>query len=98
MRRDIISTAIGHLSSYHSNYENWEDNGKLDKPPTLQTHLRKFPTFYKGNMSDSSDIDNDNIRIKLFVDNDWKFVSYFGKEIQEMVSPFCNYGRNQTTY
>ena len=75
MRRDIVSTAIGHLSSYHSNYKNWEDNGKVGNAPTLQTYLRKFPTFYKGNMSDSSDIDNDNIRIKLFVDNDWKFVT-----------------------
>ena len=26
-------------------------------------------------MSDISDIDNNNIRIKLFVDNDWKFVT-----------------------
>ena len=75
MRRDIVSTAIGHLSSYHSNYKNWENNGKAGNAPTLQTRLRKFPTFYRGNMSDSSDIDDDNIRIKLFVDNDWKFVT-----------------------
>lgn len=75
MRRDIVSTAIGHLSSYYSRYKSWEDNGKLGKAPTLQIHLRKFPTFYKGNMSDSSDIDNDNVRIKLFVDNDWKFIT-----------------------
>lgn len=74
MRRNIVSTAIGHLSSYHSNYKNWENNGKVGNAPTLQTHLRKFPTFYKYNMSDSSDIDNDNIRIKLFVDGDWKFI------------------------
>ena len=75
MRRDIIYTAIGHLSSYHSNLKNWEDNGKKGRRPTLQMRLRKFPTFYKGNMSDNSDIDNDIIRIKLFADNDWKFIS-----------------------
>lgn len=74
MRRDIIAEALGQLSSYHSNLKNWEDNSKVGKKPTLQTHLRKFPTFYKSNMYLDTDIDNDIIRIKLFVDNDWKFV------------------------
>lgn len=92
MRRDIVSTAIGHLSSYHSNYKNWEDNGKKGNAPTLQTHLRKFPTFYKGNMSDISDIDNDTIRIKLFVGNDWKFVTVRLKhtDMQYIRKNFCD--------
>ena len=75
MRRDVISTAIGHLSSYHSNLQNWYDNGCDGKKPTLQKNLRRFPTFYKSNMYTDADIDNDTVRIKLFVDNDWKFVS-----------------------
>lgn len=75
MRRDVISTAIGHLSSYHSNLHDWYDNGCNGKKPTLQKNLRKFPTFYKSNMYTGSNIDNDTVKIKLFVNNDWKFVS-----------------------
>lgn len=72
--RDVISTAIGYLSSYHSNLMNWENGGRTGKPPKLQVHLRKFPTFYKGSMNDSSNIASDEIRLKLYIDNDWKFV------------------------
>ena len=75
MRRDVISTAIGHLSSYHSNLQNWYDNGCNGKKPTLQKNLRRFPTFYKSNMYTDSDINNDTVNIKLYIDNDWKFVS-----------------------
>ena len=74
MRRDAINEALGHLSSYHSNLKNWMNNGEVGKQPTLQIHLRKFPTFYKKNMYLDNDIDKDVIYIKLFVDNDWKFV------------------------
>ena len=72
--RDVVATSLGQVSAYQSNIANWEKNGCEGNRPTLQKNLRMFPTFYKGNMSDSSDIDNDIIRIKLYVDNDWKYV------------------------
>lgn len=72
--RDVIAIAIGHVSAYYSNLTNWKTLAGIGNVPKLSTHLRKFPTFYKGSMNNSDDIDNDIIQIKLFVDNDWKFV------------------------
>ena len=75
MRRNIINSALGYLSSYHSNLKNWEDNGKNGKKPTFQKHLNQFPTFYRDNTYLGTDIDNDAVEIKLFLDNDWKYTN-----------------------
>lgn len=74
MRRNIVNSALGYLSSYHSNLKNWNDNRKKGKKPTLQKCLNQFPSFYRGNTYTENNIDNDEIELKLFIDNDWKFV------------------------
>lgn len=75
LRFSVINTALGYLSSYHSNLENWEyDYNNKGKAPSLQTHLNKLPTFYKGNMY-LDDCDGDAVRLKLFVNNDWNWVT-----------------------
>ena len=75
MRRSVINTALGYLSSYHSNLDNWHNNGCVGKKPTFQIHLNQFPTFYKYNMYlPNAEID-DAVRLKLFIDNDWKWVT-----------------------
>lgn len=73
LRFSVINTALGYLSSYHSNLTNWEYSNTDDKAPSLQTHLNKLPTFYKGNMY-LDDCDGDAVRLKLFVNNDWNWV------------------------
>ena len=73
LRFAVINTALGYLSSYHSNLTNWEYSNTDDKVPTLQTHLNKLPTFYKGNMY-LDDCNGDAVRLKLFVNNDWNWV------------------------
>jgi IS605 OrfB family transposase len=73
LRFSVINTALGYLSSYHSNLTNWEYSNTDDKAPSLQTHLNKLPTFYKGNMY-LDDCDGDVVRLKLFVNNDWNWV------------------------
>ena len=74
LRFSVINTALGYLSSYHSNLENWEyDYNNKGKAPSLQTHLNKLPTFYKGNMY-LDDCEGDAVRLKLFVNNDWNWV------------------------
>ena len=73
LRFSVINTALGYLSSYHSNLTNWEYSNTDDKTPSLQTHLNKLPTFYKGNMY-LDDCDGDAVRLKLFVNNDWNWV------------------------
>lgn len=73
LRFAVINTALGHLSSYHRNLNNWELFNTDSKAPTLQTHLHKLPTFYKGNMY-LDDCDGDAVRLKLFVNNDWNWI------------------------
>lgn len=73
MRRSVINSALGHLSSYHSNLDNWNDNGCVGKKPTFQKHLNQFPAFYKDNMYLPSD--SGSAQLKLFIDNDWKWVT-----------------------
>ena len=85
MRRNIINSALGYLSSYHSNLKNWEDNGKKGKKPTLQRHLNQFPTFYRDNTYLETDIDNDNvelIKVKLkHTDMQYIRKHFYGKKL-----------------
>ena len=74
LRRAVINTSLGYLSSYHSNYDNWLKNGKKGKHPTLQTHLHEMPVFYNYNMSRGNYEDN-TLQLKVFKDNDWKWVT-----------------------
>ena len=74
LRFSVINTALGYLSSYHSNLDNWKFSNSDGKAPSLQTHLNKLPTFYKGNMY-LDDCDGDAVKLKLFVNNDWNWVT-----------------------
>ena len=73
LRFSVINTALGYLSSYHSNLDNWEYSNIDTKAPTLQTHLHKMPVFYKDGMY-KDDCVGDAVRLKLFVNNDWNWV------------------------
>lgn len=73
LRFSVINTALGYLSSYHSSLSNWEITYSEKRPPSLQIHLNKLPTFYKGNMY-LDDCDGDVVRLKLFVNNDWNWI------------------------
>ena len=73
LRFSVINTALGYLSSYHSSLSNWEITYSEKRPPSLQIHLNKLPTFYKDNMY-LDDCDGDAVRLKLFVNNDWNWI------------------------
>lgn len=73
LRFAVINTALGYLSSYHSNFDNWKYLDTDSKAPTLQTHLNKLPIFYKGNMY-LDDCVGDAVRLKLFINNDWNWI------------------------
>ena len=81
-RRSIINKAIGIVNSYLSLCDRYIDKktkalqeGKkfTDKPPRLSYDHYSFPVLYKGNMFENFNIDG-TCRIKLFIDNDWKYV------------------------
>jgi|LGOV01.1.fsa_nt_gb IS605 OrfB family transposase len=81
-RRAAIADAIGIVSSYRSNYENWElkkekfeaeSKTLRDLPPALSTKHYAFPVFYKGNMFKW--LSEDQAMIKLYLDHDWKWLT-----------------------
>ena len=71
--RGAISVAIGSVSSYKSNYKNWEAGGRAGNPPKLTYERFLMPCFYNGNMY-LSDMNNGYVYLKLYIDKDWKFV------------------------
>ena len=81
-RRSITSEAIGIVNSYLALCDRYiEDKTKAlhegkkftHKPPRLSYDHDSFPVLYKGNMFENFDVDG-TCRIKLFIDNDWKYV------------------------
>ena len=74
LRFAVINTALGHLSSYHSNLSNWENDPSKGKQPSFQFRLNKLPVFYKDNMYRPGE-KPDTIRLKVFVNNDWNWVT-----------------------
>lgn len=82
LKRAIINQAIGIVNSYLSLYDRYiEDKTKAlqegkkftHKPPRLSYDHCSPPVLYKNGMFKNFDI-NGTCRIKLFIDNDWKYV------------------------
>lgn len=83
LRRSAIQDAIGIVSSYKSNLENYKkerytsiSNGKKfkKKSPKLSLNHFKCPAFYNGNMYKR--LNKNEIELKIFVKNDWVWVKY----------------------
>ena len=70
LRRAAISFAIGSVSSYYSNLEDWlrTDEKERGEQPKLGTYNHDYPTFYKDKMFK---LDNDDLRLKVFNGKDW---------------------------
>lgn len=73
LRRATISAAIGCVSSYRSNYDNWVKNGEKGNPPKLQTNHYAMPTFFRKDMFVEKD--NNEAKLKLFVNGDWIWIT-----------------------
>ena len=69
LRRGAINKAFGIVSSYKSNYANWEAN-KQGREPKLQYNHLCMPTFYYHNMYEG-DCHSASGKIKVFDGNDW---------------------------
>jgi IS605 OrfB family transposase len=98
MRRAAIAEALGAVSSHYSRHKNWlekrenkvSQNKKFyEKPPTLNYSPKSFPVFYRKEMFKSpqektqSGIVLGVSLIKVYKDNDWKWieVEYKNKEL-----------------
>lgn len=69
LRRGVIRAALGCVSSYKSNWENWNKN-KTGEEPTLTMDRNIMPVFYYKNMYLTSD-DPYQSEIKVYINNDW---------------------------
>lgn len=73
LRRAAIQEALGCVSSYHSNHDNWEKGGKQGKEPKLQVERFAMPTFYNKEMYSVSE-NPYSAYLKLYRSNDWVWV------------------------
>ena len=73
LRRSAISDALGIVSSYKSNYKNWEDGGRNGKAPRMPKEIYDMPVFYRDGMY--KEIDGNSALLKLYRNHDWVWVS-----------------------
>ncbi|MCD8110982.1 MAG: transposase [Clostridiales bacterium] len=69
-RRACLKYAIGCVSSYMSNHQNWVDGGRQGAEPKLTAERYACPTFYYDNMYTHAK-DGSPAKIKLFDGRDW---------------------------
>ena len=50
LRRAALTAAMGDVSSWRSNHENWVEGGRKGHEPRLAATYHQSPTFYKTNM------------------------------------------------
>lgn len=74
LRRAAINNAIGCVSSYVSNHENWEEKGKKGKEPKLQADRFAMPAFYKDVMYEPNESEG-TASLKVYLNNDWVWVT-----------------------
>lgn len=75
LRRSAIATALGIVSSYRNNLENWEKTPK-GQAPKLQLVHYEYPAYYKWNLFKNFDPNHQTIELKVFKNGDWVFEQY----------------------
>lgn len=75
LRRSAISKALGVVSSYRSNFENWEKEPNGQAPKLSLTHY-DYPAYYKDNLFRKFDPISQTIELKVFKNGDWVYDVY----------------------
>ena len=75
LRRSVIAKALGIVSSYRSNLENWNEERKGQAPKLSLTHYA-YPAYYKRDLFRNFDPIRQTIELKVFKNNDWVFETY----------------------
>ena len=84
LRRSAISKALGIVSSYRSNFENWEKESRGQEPKLSLKHYT-YPAYYKGGLFRNFDSVCRTIELKVFKNNDWVY------EVYQLKTSDCNY-------
>ena len=72
LRRAAIMEALGMVSSYKSNHNNWLKN-KKGKEPQIPKSGHLYPSLYSGNMFKF--VNNYEAKIKVYRNNTWNWLS-----------------------
>ena len=84
LRRAVINRALGIVSSYRSNLDNWEREPKGQAPKLSLTHYA-YPAYYKGNLFRNFDPIRQTIELKVFKNGDWVY------EVYQLKTSDCTY-------
>lgn len=90
LRRSAIAKALGIVSSYRSNLENWEREGKGQVPKLSLTHFT-YPAYYKGNLFRNFDPIRQTIELKVFKNGDWVY------DVYQLKTSDCTYYQTYLT-
>ena len=90
LRRSAIAKALGIVSSYRSNLENWEQDPKGQAPKLSLTHYT-YPAYYKGNLFRNFDPIHQTIELKVFKHGDWVY------EVYQLKTSDCTYYQTHLT-
>ena len=72
IRRAAIMEAIGKVSSYKTNFDNWKSN-PINKEPSIPKAGYIYPTLYRDNMYIQTD--KYEARIKVYRNNTWDWIT-----------------------
>ena len=75
LRREAITTAIGIVSSYKTNLQKWEADGKKGRRPHLNRNQNVMPCFYRNNTFMDSEESN-IVSLKLYSGRDWVWETF----------------------
>ena len=90
LRRAVINSAIGIVSSYRSNLKNWEEDPKGQIPKLSLKHYT-YPAYYKGNLFRNFDPVRQTIELKVFKNSDWVY------EVYQLKTSDCTYYQTYLT-
>ena len=73
LRRAAIVEAIGKVSSYKSNLNNWNNSDRSTKKPSFPKAGNICPVMYHGNMFEK--LDTYRAKVKVFIRNTWDWLT-----------------------
>ena len=87
--RSAISEAIGKVSSYKSNYKNWETH-KTGKAPSIPRVGFDYPCLYRDNMFVR--LDDYTAKIKVYRNNTWDWLEIkLRKTDVDYIKKYCRF-------
>ena len=87
-RRAAINEALGKVSSYQSNYANWENNGKKGKAPSVPQAGYLYPSLYHDQCY--ARVNSLTAEVKVFTRNTWDWVEVsLRKTDVDYITKYC---------